>query len=55
MAAVYRTYIDLSELLPAMLFSLALLQFGIGVVFVIMGIGLALIAALSWRYLPRSL
>lgn len=55
MTAVYRTYIDLSELLPAMLFSLALLHFGIGVVFVIMGSGLALIAALSWRYLPRSL
>lgn len=55
MTPVYRTYIDFSELIPAFLFSLALLQFGIGVVFVIMGAGLAVIGALSWRYLPRSM
>jgi MFS family permease len=55
MTPVYRTYIDFSELIPAFLFSLALLQFGIGVVFIIMGLGLAVIGALSWRYLPRSM
>jgi hypothetical protein len=55
MTAVYRTYIDFSELIPAMVFSLALLHFGIGVVFVIMGGGLAAIGFMAWRYLPRSL
>jgi hypothetical protein len=55
MTPIYRTYIDFSELIPAFLFSLALLQLGIGVVFVIMGLGLAVIGVLSWRYLPRSM
>ncbi len=55
MTPVYRTYIDFSELIPAMVFSLALLHFGIGVVFVIMGGGLAAIGIMAWRYLPRSL
>lgn len=55
MTPVYRTYIDFSELIPTMLFSLALLHFGIGVVFVVMGCGLAVIGVLAWHYLPRSL
>lgn len=55
MTPVYRTYIDFSELIPAMVFSLALLHFGIGVVFVLMGCGLAAIGLISWWYLPRSL
>ena len=55
MAAVYRTYIDCSELVPAFIFAFALLFFPIGIVFVILAVALAVIAWVSWRYLPRSL
>ena len=55
MAAVYRTYIDCSELIPAFMFALALLWFPIGMVFVILAVGLAVIGLISWRYLPKSL
>jgi len=55
MAAVYRTYIDCSELIPAFIFAFALLFFPIGIVFVILAVALAVIAWVSWRYLPRSL
>jgi MFS family permease len=55
MAAVYRTYIDLSELIPAFLFSVALLYFDIGVVFIILAGLQAVSGYYSWRYLPKSL
>jgi MFS family permease len=55
MAAVYRTYIDFSELIPSFLFALALLFLPIGMVFVILAAGLAVIGVVAWRYLPRSL
>jgi MFS family permease len=55
MAAVYRTYIDFSELIPAMIFAVALSYFEIGIVFVILGAALTLIGAIAFRYLPKSL
>ncbi|MFM8746076.1 MAG: MFS transporter [Aestuariivirga sp.] len=55
MAAVYRTYIDCSELIPAFFFAFALLFFPIGVVFVILAGALGVVAWVAWRYLPRSL
>ena len=55
MAAVYRTYIDFSELIPAFVFAFALLWLPIGMVFVILSLGLAVIGWISWRYLPKSL
>ena len=55
MMPVYRSYIDFSELIPASIYSVVLLYFGIGSVFIIMGAGLAIIGILSWLYLPRSL
>lgn len=55
MAAVYRTYIDFSDLLPAFVFAFALLWLPIGMVFVILSAALAAIGWISWRYLPRSL
>ena len=55
MAAVYRTYIDFSELIPAFVFAFALLWLPIGMVFVILSLGLALIGWVAWRHLPRSL
>lgn len=55
MTAVYRTYIDFSELIPSFVFAFVLLRFEIGTVFIIMGTSLAIIGLLAWRYLPRSL
>lgn len=55
MAAVYRTYIDCSELIPAFVFAFALMFLPIGYVFVILSLALAVIAWVSWRYLPGSL
>lgn len=55
MAAVYRTYIDCSELIPSFLFAFALLWLPLGSVFVILSAGLAVIGLVAWRYLPRSL
>ena len=50
MAAVYRTYIDCSELIPAFVFAFALLWLPIGMVFVILSLALAVIGWISWRY-----
>ncbi|MBI2719901.1 MAG: MFS transporter [Rhizobiales bacterium] len=55
MSAVYRTFIDFSELIPSLVFAFALMWLPIGAVFVILGMGLAVTGAIAWRYLPRSL
>jgi MFS family permease len=55
MATVYRTYIDFSDLIPAMIFAVALSYFDIGIVFVILGTSLVIMGALSFRYLPKSM
>jgi hypothetical protein len=55
MTAVYRTYIDFSELIPGFIFAFALLWLPIGMVFVILSLGLAAIGWVSWRHLPKSL
>ena len=55
MTAVYRTYIDCSELIPAFVFAFALLWLPIGMVFVILAVGLAGIGIVAWRHLPKSL
>ena len=55
MAAVYRTYIDCSALIPAFVFAIALLWLPIGAVFVILSGALAAVGYVAWRYLPKSL
>ena len=55
MAAVYRTYIDFSDLIPAMIFAVALSYYEIGVVFIILGTSLAAMGAIAYRYLPKSM
>ena len=55
MTAVYRTYLDLSELIPSFVFAFVLLWLPIGSVFIILGLMLAAIGLISWRHLPRSL
>ena len=55
MSGVYRTYLDFSELLPNVIFSVALLMMPIAGVFIILAVWLALAGWVSWRYLPRSM
>ncbi len=54
MSAVFRTYVDFSEIVPPALFALLLAYFGLPAVFVGMGLGL-LAAALVSSGLPRRL
>jgi MFS family permease len=55
MAAVYRTFIEFSELIPGFIFAFALSYFDIGVVFMILGVCLSSLALLVWYYLPKSM
>ena len=55
MAAVYRTYLDFSELTPPLVYSVVLAFFGLGSVFATLGILAAVCGAVTWRYLPKSL
>ncbi|QIG51284.1 MFS transporter [Nordella sp. HKS 07] len=55
MTGVYRSYIDLSDLLPSFIYSIVLLFFPLGTVFYILGILLTVVGIVSWRYLPRSM
>src|SRR3712207_8669893 len=55
MTAVYRTNLDLSELLPPMIYSLILGFFGLGAVFICLGLFCGCCALVSWRHLPRSM
>lgn len=55
MTAVYRTYLDLSELLPPLAYSVVLVFSGLGGVFATLGVFCAICGWLTWRYLPKAL
>lgn len=55
MTGVYRTYLDISDLLPPFLFSLVLLFLPLGAVFVVLGLWLAVCGWIAWRYMPKSM
>ncbi|MFC5386436.1 MFS transporter [Aquamicrobium segne] len=55
MAAVYRTYLDFAELAPPLVYSIILVFFGVGSVFVTLGLLMVVCAVVSWRYVPRSM
>jgi MFS family permease len=55
MTAVYRTYIDFSDLIPSFIYSFALLWFPLGSVFIILGLGLSVVGLVAFAYLPRSM
>ncbi len=55
MTAVYRTYLDLSELLPPLVYSVVLVFFGLGGVFTTLGIFSVICGWLTWRYLPKAM
>ncbi len=53
MTAVYRTYLDLSDLVPPLFYSIVLAFFGLGAVFGTLAIFTAVCGLITWRYLPR--
>lgn len=55
MTAVYRTYLDMSELIPPLVYSVILGFTGLGGVFVALGLFCAVCGGLAWRHLPRSM
>jgi len=55
MTAVYRTNLDLSDLLPPLIYSVILGFAGLGAVFASLGLFCAFCAWVSWRHLPRSM
>jgi MFS family permease len=55
MTAVYRTNLDLSELLPPLIYSIILGFTGMGGVFVALGLFCAVCGFVAWRHLPRSM
>lgn len=55
MAAVYRTYLDFAELTPPLVYSIVLAFFGLGSVFVTLALLMVGCAAVSWRYVPKSM
>ena len=55
MSAVYRTYLDLSDLLPPLVYSIVLAFFGLGAVFATLGVFCAICGLLTWHYLPKSM
>lgn len=55
MTGVYRTYNDFSDLIPSLVFSIALLFFPLGIVYVILGLWMSVVGFVAWRHLPRSM
>ena len=55
MTAVYRTFIDFSDLLPSLIYAVVLRYAGVSIVFVLMGVFASIIGVLSWRHLPKGM
>jgi hypothetical protein len=55
MTAVYRTYIDLSDLTPPLVYSIVLAFTGLGGVFAALGVFISVCCWLTWRYVPRAM
>ena len=55
MTAVYRTYLEIGDLLPNMAYGVILLWLPLGGVFAVYGLACLAYAAICWRNLPRGL
>jgi predicted MFS family arabinose efflux permease len=55
MTAVYRTYLDISELAPPLVYSVVLAFAGLGAVFATLGVFVAICGLIVWRYLPKGM
>jgi len=55
MTAVYRTYLEIGDLIPNLVYGIILMWLPLGAVFAADGIACVLFAAVCWRYLPKGL
>ena len=55
MTTVYRTYLDISELLPPLAYFFAFMAFGFSGAFHVLAVLLLVCAIVAWRYLPKGL
>ncbi len=55
MTSVYRSFFECAELLPGFVFMFLLLHFEIGIVFIVISVLSGIMAAVTWKHLPRSL
>ena len=55
MTAVYRTFLEFSDLIPSLVYSVALRYADVSIVFLLLGGFVSLISVLSWRYLPKAM
>ncbi len=55
MTSVYRTFLDFSDLVPQLIFSVVLLYFGLGSIFVVLACLTGAAAFLTWRHLPKAM
>lgn len=55
MTAIYRTYLDLSDLLPPLVYSIVLAFFGLGATFITLAVFCAACGFITWFYLPKSM
>ena len=55
MTAVYRTFIEFSDLIPSLIYSVALRYADVSIVFLLLGGFISVISLLSWRHLPKAM
>ena len=55
MTAVYRTFIEFSDLIPSIIYAIALRHFDVSVVFILLGSGISVMSILAWRHLPKTM
>jgi MFS family permease len=55
MTPVYRSFIELSELIPGFIYAFLLLYFPTQATFVVLGLSMLIAAWLAWTYLPKSM
>ncbi len=55
MTSVYRSFFECAELLPGFVFMFLLLHFEIGIVFIVISVLCGILAAVTWKHLPKSM
>jgi Major Facilitator Superfamily len=55
MTSVYRSFFECAELIPGFIFMFLLLQFEIGIVFIVISVLSAFLTAVTWKHLPKSM
>ncbi len=55
MTSVYRTYLEIGDLIPNVLYAVVLLFLPVGAVFVLCGLSCLAYAAVCWRHLPKGM